>query len=66
MSYRRITSLKVVRVTFVLVLVSAGNAFAAETATTNPTTTRTAFDEPVKKFKGVVVKRDPDSFTMTL
>ena len=65
MSYRRITSLKVVRVAFVLVLVSAGNAFAAETATTNPTTTRTAFDEPVKKFKGVVVKRDPDSFTMS-
>ncbi|HXQ73791.1 MAG TPA: OmpA family protein [Pyrinomonadaceae bacterium] len=64
MSYSRITSLKVVRVAFVLVLVSAGNAFAAGT-TTNPTTTRTAFDETVKKFKGVVVKRDSDSFTMS-
>jgi len=61
----RITSLKIVRVAFVLVLLSAGNAFAAETATTNPSTTRTAFDEPVKKFKGVVVKRDSDSFTMS-
>ena len=60
----RITLLKVVRVAFVLVLVSAGSAFAAETATTNPITTSTAFDESVKKFKGVVVKRDPDSFTM--
>lgn len=65
MSYSRITSLKVVRVAFVLVLVSAGNAFAAETATTSPITTRTAFDEPVKKVKGVVVKRDSDSFTMS-
>lgn len=59
----RITSLKVVRVAFVLVLLSAGNAFAAETATTNPT--RDAFQETVKKVKGVVVKRDPDSFTMS-
>lgn len=65
MSYSRITSLKVVRVAFVLVLVSAGNAFAAGTATTNPIITRTAFDETVKKFKGVVVKRDSDSFTMS-
>ena len=59
----RITSLKVVRVAFVLVLVSAGSAFAAETATTNPIPT--TFQESVKKMKGVVVKRDPDSFTMS-
>ena len=65
MSYSKITSLKVVRVAFVLVLVSAGNALAAETATTKPITTRTACDEPVKKMKGVVVKRDSDSFTMS-
>lgn len=63
--YRRITSLKVVRVAFVLVLVSAGNAFAAGTATTNPTTTCSTLQETVKKFKGVVVKRDSDSFTMS-
>ena len=61
----KITSLKVVRVAFVLVLVSAGNAFAARTATTNPITTGTALQETVKKFKGVVVKRDADSFTMS-
>lgn len=65
MSYSRITSLKVVRVAFVLVLVSAGNAFAAGTATTNPITTRIALQETVKKFKGVVVKRDSDSFSMS-
>ncbi|HKS08099.1 MAG TPA: OmpA family protein [Pyrinomonadaceae bacterium] len=65
MSYSKITSLKVVRVAFVLVLVSAGNAFAARTATTNPPTTRTELQEKVKKMKGVVVKRDADSFTMS-
>lgn len=61
----RITLLKVVRVAFVLVLVSAGTAFAAETATPNPITTHAVFQETVKKFKGVVVKRDPDAFTMS-
>jgi outer membrane protein OmpA-like peptidoglycan-associated protein len=50
-------------VAFVVVLVSAGNAFAAGHLTTNPT--HTAFQEQVKKMKGVVVKRDPDSFTMS-
>lgn len=61
----KITSLKVVRVAFVLVLVSAGNAFAARTATTNPTAPCTTLQEQVKKFKGVVVKRDADAFTMS-
>ena len=65
MSYSRITSSKVVRVAFVLVLVSAGNAFAAGTATTNPTIPCSTLQETVKKFKGVVVKRDSDSFTMS-
>lgn len=60
----RITLLKVVRVAFVLVLVSAGSAFAAETAT-NPIPTHAVFQETVKKFKGVVVRRDPDAFTMS-
>jgi outer membrane protein OmpA-like peptidoglycan-associated protein len=50
-------------VAFVVVLVSGGNAFAAGHLTTNPT--HTAFQEQVKKMKGVVVKRDPDSFTMS-
>lgn len=61
----RITSLKAVRVAFVLVLVGAGSAFAAEAATLNPIATDATFQETVKKFKGVVVKRDPDSFTMS-
>jgi outer membrane protein OmpA-like peptidoglycan-associated protein len=63
MTYSRITSSTLVRVAFVVVLVSAGNAFAAGHLTTNPT--HTAFQEQVKKMKGVVVKRDPDSFTMS-
>lgn len=61
----RITSLKAVRVAFVLVLVGAGSAFAAEAATLNPIAIDATFQESVKKFKGVVVKRDPDSFTMS-
>jgi outer membrane protein OmpA-like peptidoglycan-associated protein len=63
MTYSRIISSKLVRVAFVVVLVSAGNAFAAGHLTTNPT--HTTFQETVKKMKGVVIKRDPDSFTMS-
>jgi OmpA-OmpF porin, OOP family len=63
MTYSRLISSKLVRVAFVVVLVSAGNAFAGGHSTT--TTTHTAFQETVKKMKGVVVKRDPDSFTMS-
>ncbi|HEX5833744.1 MAG TPA: OmpA family protein [Pyrinomonadaceae bacterium] len=65
MTYNRIISSKLVRVAFVVVLVSAGNTFAAGDLTTNPIATSTAFQETVKKMKGVVVKRDPDSFTMS-
>ena len=65
MTYSRFTSSKLVRVAFVVVLVSAGNAFAAGRLTTHATTTPTVFQEQVKKMKGVVVKRDPDSFTMS-
>ena len=65
MTYNRIISSKLVRVAFVVVLVSAGNTFAAGHLTTNPIATSTAFQETVKKMKGVVVKRDPDSFTMS-
>jgi OmpA-OmpF porin, OOP family len=63
MTYSRITSSTLVRVAFIVVLVSGGNAFAAGHLTTNPT--HTAFQEQVKKMKGVVIKRDPDSFTMS-
>ena len=63
MKHTRFFSSKLMRVAFVLVLVSAGNAFAAGNASTNPA--RTVFQEQVKKLKGVVIKRDPDSFTMS-
>ena len=62
MKHTRFFSSKLMRVAFVLVLVSAGNAFAAGNVTR---VTNTAFQETVKNFKGVVVKRDPDSFTMS-
>ena len=60
----RLTGLMVVA--FILVLTSAGNAFAKE-LTTKPQDqqTRSVPDgEKVKKMKGVVVKREPDAFTM--
>jgi outer membrane protein OmpA-like peptidoglycan-associated protein len=61
----RLTGLIVVA--FILVLTSAGNAFAKE-LTTKPQDqqTRSVPDgEKVKKFRGIVVKREPDTFTMS-
>ena len=66
----RISSGKVLRlmtVAFVLVSAGAGNAYAAgslATKTDRPETS-TVPQEEVKKMKGVVVKRDPDAFTMS-
>ena len=53
-------------VAFLLVLANAGNAFATGSLATRheQPALRTAPQEEVKKFRGVVVKRDPDSFTM--
>ena len=49
-------------VAFILVLTGVGNAFA----TTQDTQVRSIPDgEQVKKLKGIVVKRDPDSFKMS-
>ena len=62
MTYSGNTSLRLVTVAFVLVLVGAANASAARKLTTPQP--RTAVQEEVKKMKGVVVKREPDSFTM--
>jgi OmpA-OmpF porin, OOP family len=65
----RISSGRVVRlmtVAFVLISAGAGNAYAAgslATKTDRPET-RTVPQEEVKKMRGIVVKRDPDSFTM--
>jgi OOP family OmpA-OmpF porin len=54
-------------VAFVLVSACAGNAYAfgSLASKTNRPETRTIPQEEVKKFKGVVVKREPDSFTMS-
>ena len=54
-------------VAFVIVSAGVGNAFAnGYKATTNgQPVVRAAPQEEVKKFKGVVVKREPDSFTMS-
>jgi OmpA-OmpF porin, OOP family len=56
-----------VTVVFLLVLANAGNAFATRSWTTNPKqpALSTAPQEEVKQFKGIVIKRDPDSFTMS-
>ena len=56
-----------VTVAFLLVLANAGNAFAMGSWTTNnkQPPLSTAPQEEVKQFKGIVVKRDPDSFTMS-
>jgi outer membrane protein OmpA-like peptidoglycan-associated protein len=54
-------------VAFVLVSAGVGNAFAAgslATKTEQPAL-RATVQEEVKKLKGVVVKREPDSFTMS-
>jgi outer membrane protein OmpA-like peptidoglycan-associated protein len=54
-------------VAFVLVLASVGNAYAQRslaTKTGHPAL-RPTVQEEVKKMKGVVIKREPDSFTMS-
>ena len=66
----RISSNRVLRlmtVAFVLVSASAGNAYATGHLATksNQPVTRAVPQEEVKKFRGIVVKREPDSFTMS-
>lgn len=56
--------LRLMTVAFVLVSAGAGNAYAAGYLTTK-TEARVVPQEQVKKMKGVVVKREPDSFTMS-
>jgi OmpA-OmpF porin, OOP family len=58
---------RLIVVAFILVMTSAGNAFAKEltTAPQDQQTRSVADGEQVKKFRGIVVKRDPDSFTMS-
>ena len=58
---------RVIVVAFILVLTGVGNAFATEPTTTtqDPQTRSVADGEKVKKFKGIVTKRDPDAFRMS-
>ena len=58
---------RLIVVAFILVLTGAGNAFATESATTtqDPQIQSVAAGERVQKLKGIVVKRDPDSFRMS-
>lgn len=60
------TVLRLMVVAFVLMSACAGSAFAAGSLATNHEQpgVLSAPQEEVKKLKGVVVKRDPDSFTM--
>src|SRR6185369_5557364 len=58
--------LRLITVAFVLVSAGAGNAYAAGHLATksNRPEARAVPQEEVKKFRGIVVKREPDSFTM--
>ena len=60
------TILRLMTVAFVLVLASVANAYAQGSLATKtgPPALRPTVQEEVKKMKGVVVKREPDSFTM--
>jgi OmpA-OmpF porin, OOP family len=58
--------LRLMTVAFVLVSAGAGNAYAAGTLVTRTDRAVVAVpQEEVKKMKGVVVKREPDAFTMS-
>ena len=60
------TILRLMTVAFVLVSAGVGNAYASGSLATNTApAVRATVQEEVKKFKGVVIKRDPDSFTMS-
>ena len=57
--------LRLMTVAFVLVSAGAGNAYATGSWATKINRPETVPQEQVKKMKGVVVKREPDSFTMS-
>lgn len=58
---------RLIVVAFILVLTGAGSAFGTEPTTTTQEPQRQSVPagEQVKKFKGIVVKREPDSFMMS-
>jgi outer membrane protein OmpA-like peptidoglycan-associated protein len=61
------TTLRLTTIAFVTVLVCGGSPTVARSLATdyNRSKVSTAVQEEVKKLKGVVVKREPDSFTMS-
>jgi outer membrane protein OmpA-like peptidoglycan-associated protein len=61
------TILRLMTVAFVLVSAGVDSTFASRMLATknNQPALSTVVQEEVKKFKGIVVKRDPDSFTMS-
>ena len=61
------TILRLMTVAFVLVLASVANAYAQGSLATKTglPALRPTVQEQVKKMKGVVIKREPDSFTMS-
>ncbi len=67
MRIRSNTMTRLMTVAFVLVLAGVGNTFAAGSLAIKHERPElnTPPQEEVKKFKGVVVKRDPDAFTMS-
>jgi len=66
MGISRKTLTGLMTVAFLLVLANAGNAFATGSLSTSfkQPALSTAPQEEVKKFRGIVVRRDADSFTM--
>ena len=58
------TIARLMTIAFVLVLAVAGNTYAARTLASNNHSLAVP-QEQVKKMKGVVVKREPDAFTMS-
>jgi len=60
------TALKLMTVAFVLLMTGAGNSYAAKLITSGAgAPVVVSPQEEVKKMKGIVVKRDSDSFTMS-
>ena len=62
------TLVRLMVVAFILVLTGVGNAFATGSTTTttqDPQLQSVPAGEKVKKFRGIVVKREPDSFRMS-
>ena len=60
------TPLRLMVVAFILVLTGAGNAFVTGSTTTaqEPQKHSVPAGEKVSKFRGIVVRREPDTFTM--